>query len=148
MIYTSVVDNRKNEASLWIGTANGAANSSDLQGSSWDIFQTQYDTTEFYAYPNPFSPLNHNQLDGEGYVRFNTGKIANSQIELDIFNFAMEKVFEKKINLNSYNGALKWNGRDLNGNLVHNGVYFVRLKYSPNVNTNPIDFWDKLIVVK
>ena len=60
----------------------------------------------------------------------------------------MEKVFEEKINLNSYNGALKWNGRDLKGNLVHNGVYFVRLKYSPNANTSPIDFWDKLIVVK
>lgn len=148
IVYTSVLDDRKNETSLWIGTANGAANSSDLQGSSWDIFQTQYDTTEFYAYPNPFSPLNHNQLDGEGYVRFNTGKIANTQIELDIFNFAMEKVFEKKINLNSYRGALKWNGKDFNGNLVHNGVYFVRLKYSPNVNTSPIDFWDKLIVVK
>lgn len=148
IVYTSVLDDRKNEASLWIGTANGAANSSDLQGSSWDIFQTQYDSTEFYVYPNPFSPRNHNQLDGEGYVRFNTGKIANTQIELDIFNFAMEKVFEKKINLNSYNGALKWNGRDLKGNLVHNGVYFVRLKYSPNANTSPIDFWDKLIVVK
>jgi len=148
IVYTSVLDDRKNETSLWIGTANGAANSSDLQGSSWDIFQTQYDTTEFYAYPNPFSPLNHNQLDGEGYVRFNTGKIANTQIELDIFNFAMEKVFEKKINLNSYRGALKWNGKDFNGNLVHNGVYFVRLKYSPNVNSSPIDFWDKLIVVK
>jgi len=148
IVYTSVLDDRKNEASLWIGTANGAANSSDLQGSSWDIFQTQYDSTEFYVYPNPFSPRNHNQLDGEGYVRFNTGKIANTQIELDIFNFAMEKVFEKKINLNSYNGALKWNGRDLKGKLVHNGVYFVRLKYSPNANTSPIDFWDKLIVVK
>ena len=148
IVYTSVLDDRKNEASLWIGTANGAANSSDLQGSSWDIFQTQYDSTEFYVYPNPFSPRNHNQLDGEGYVRFNTGKIANTQIELDIFNFAMEKVFEEKINLNSYNGALKWNGRDLKGNLVHNGVYFVRLKYSPNANTSPIDFWDKLIVVK
>ena len=148
IVYTSVLDDRKTEASLWIGTANGAANSSDLQGSSWDIFQTQYDSTEFYVYPNPFSPRNHNQLDGEGYVRFNTGKIANTQIELDIFNFAMEKVFEEKINLNSYNGALKWNGRDLKGNLVHNGVYFVRLKYSPNANTSPIDFWDKLIVVK
>jgi hypothetical protein len=148
IVYTSVLDDRKNEASLWIGTANGAANSSDLQGSSWDIFQTQYDSTDFYVYPNPFSPRNHNQLDGEGYVRFNTGKIANTQIELDIFNFAMEKVFEKKINLNSYNGALKWNGRDLKGKLVHNGVYFVRLKYSPNANTSPIDFWDKLIVVK
>jgi hypothetical protein len=148
IVYTAVLDDRDEESSLWIGTANGAANSLNLQGSSWDIFQTQYDTTEFYAYPNPFSPLNHNQLDGEGYVRFNTGKIANTKIELDIFNFAMEKVFEKKIDLTNYNGALKWNGRDSNGNLVHNGVYFVRLKYSPNINTSPIDFWDKLIVVK
>ena len=96
IVYTSVYDDRRGVESLWIGTANGAANSLDLQGSSWDIFQTQYDTTDFYAYPNPFSPLNHNQLNGEGYVRFNTGTIANAQIELDIFNFAMEKFLKKK----------------------------------------------------
>ena len=60
----------------------------------------------------------------------------------------MEKVYEKNFNLNNYDGALKWNGKDLNGNLVNNGVYFVRLKYSPSLNTSPIDYWDKLIVVK
>ena len=148
IVYTSVLDTRLENPSLWVGTGNGAALSSDLQGSSWSIFQTDYDAAEFYAYPNPFSPLNHNQLNGEGYVRFHTGEIINTIIELNIYNFAMEKVYEKNFNLNSYNGALKWNGKDLNGNLVDNGVYFVKLKYSPSLNSSPIDFWDKLIVVK
>jgi hypothetical protein len=148
IVYTAVLDERLSDKKLWIGTGNGAALSSDLQGSSWSIFQTEYDSTDFYAYPNPFSPLNHNQLNGEGYVRFHTGEIFNTQVELDIFNFAMEKVFQKKINLSNYNGALKWNGKDLNGNLVHNGVYFIRLKYAPSPTKSPTVFWDKLIVVK
>ena len=149
IVYTSVVDDRKeNVSSLWVGTSNGAALSTDLQGSSWTIFQTEYDSTEFYAYPNPFSPLNHNQMGGEGYVRFHTGNIINSQVELDIFNFAMEKVFQTNFDLNTYDGALKWNGRDMNGILVDNGVYFIRMKYAPTINRNPQYYWDKLIVVK
>jgi len=149
IVYTSVIDNRKEDvSSLWVGTSNGAALSTDLQGSSWTIFQTEYDSAEFYAYPNPFSPLNHNQMGDEGYVRFHTGTIINSQVELDIFNFAMEKVFQTNFDLNAYDGALKWNGRDMNGILVDNGVYFIRMKYAPSVNRSPQYFWDKLIVVK
>jgi len=60
----------------------------------------------------------------------------------------MEKVFQYNFDLNSYNGALKWNGRDVNGALVDNGVYFIRLKYAPSANKSPQYFWDKLIVVK
>ena len=149
IVYTSVIDDRKEDvSSLWVGTSDGAALSTDLQGSSWTIFQTEYDSTEFYAYPNPFSPLNHNQMGNEGYVRFHTGTIINSQVELDIFNFAMEKVFQTNFDLNAYDGALKWNGRDMNGILVDNGVYFIRMKYAPLVNRSPQYFWDKLIVVK
>tara|TARA_Y100000768_G_scaffold46880_1_gene30580 strand:+ start:4720 stop:6405 length:1686 start_codon:yes stop_codon:yes gene_type:complete len=149
IVYTSVIDERKVDvSSLWVGTSNGAALSTDLQGSSWTIFQTEYDSTEFYAYPNPFSPLNHNQMGSEGYVRFHTGTIINTQVELDIFNFAMEKVFQNNFDLNLYDGALKWNGRDMNGVLVDNGVYFIRMKYAPSVNKSPQYFWDKLIVVK
>ena len=149
IVYTSAIDERKiNVPSLWVGTSNGAALSTDLQGSSWTIFQTEYDSTEFYAYPNPFSPLNHNQMGNEGYVRFHTGTIINTQVELDIFNFAMEKVFQDNFDLNLYDGALKWNGRDMNGVLVDNGVYFIRMKYASSVNKSPQYFWDKLIVVK
>ena len=56
LVYTSTFDDRDSVLKLWVGTSNGAALSSDIQGSSWTIFQTQYDSTDFYAYPNP-SPL-------------------------------------------------------------------------------------------
>ena len=147
IVYTSVLDQRDTTDLLWIGTSDGVAYSTDLYGENWAIIQAEYDASEFYAYPNPFSPLNHNQMRGEGYVRFHTGSIPNQVVELDIFNFAMEKVYEKNYDLNNYTGALKWNGRDLNGNHVGNGVYFVRMRYSlPNKSSQ--DYWDKLIVVK
>ena len=60
----------------------------------------------------------------------------------------MEKVFQANIDLNSYYGALKWNGRDQLGNLVANGVYFIRLNYASSKNQSPGDNWTKLIVVK
>ena len=150
-VYTSLLDQRdviQNINKLWIGTPDGLAFTSDLHGESWNIFQTEYDSTEFYVYPNPFSPNNHNQLGNEGFVRFHTGTIATINPELAIFNFAMEKVYEKSYDLNNYNGALKWDGRDMNGKIVDNGVYFIRIKYSQFVNKSPQDYWDKLIVVK
>ena len=151
IVYTSVLDQRGDADSisnLWIGTSDGLAYTSDLHGRGWNIFQTEYDSTEFYAYPNPFSPNNHNQLENEGFVRFHTGTIATINPELAIFNFAMEKVYEKSYDLNNYTGALKWNGRDMNGKIVDNGVYFIRIKYSQSANKGPQDYWDKLIVIK
>ena len=73
IVYTSVLDQRDTTDLLWIGTSDGLAFSTDLDGNHWTIFQTEYDPDQFYAYPNPFSPQNHNQLGGEGYVRFHTG---------------------------------------------------------------------------
>ena len=148
IVYASELDERFGIPKLWIGTNDGIALSADLNGSNWTIFQTEYDSTEFYAYPNPFSPIYHNQKSGEGYVRFHTGSIFNTSVELDVYNFAMEKVYQKKFDLNSYDGVLKWNGRDLNGDFVHNGVYFIRLRYAPSSGMSPQYFWDKLIVVK
>ena len=151
VVYTAILDKRdtiNNINNLWIGTPDGIAFTSDLHGTSWNIFQTEYDSIEFYAYPNPFSPNNHNQLGNEGFVRFHTGNIGINNPELSIFNFAMEKVYEKNYDLNNYTGALKWNGRDMNGKIVDNGVYFIRMKYSQSANKSPQDYWDKLIVVK
>ena len=60
----------------------------------------------------------------------------------------MEKVYDKVYSLDSYNGALKWDGRDLNGNHVSNGVYFIKMNYSKSANKSTQDYWNKLIVVK
>lgn len=148
LVYTASLDERNGSPQLWIGTPDGVALSSDLQGSSWDIFQTEYDTNEVYAYPNPFSPWQHNQMGDDGYVRFHTGPVSGSTIEMKIYNFAMEKVYTESIDRQTAIGAIKWNGRG-NGNYhVANGVYFVRLTYSETLNQSPKDHWIKLIVVK
>ena len=148
IVYTAALDERDTIPKLWIGTSDGVALSSDLHGSSWSIFQTEYDTTDVYAYPNPFSPLSHNQLGNDGFIRFHIGEIINTFIELEIFNFGMEKVYKEIFDLNTYRGAIKWNGRDLNGVHVANGVYFARLNFAYSLSHPPTDFWTKIIVVK
>ena len=87
-------------------------------------------------------------MNGDGYVRFHTGEVYNTEIILDIFNFAMEKVYSENFNLNKFRGAVKWNGRGQTGALVSNGVYFARINFAYSANNSPKDFWTKIIVVK
>ena len=61
----------------------------------------------------------------------------------------MEKVYSETFDLNSYRGAIKWNGRDSNGIHVANGVYFARLNYAKiSLSHSPSDHWTKFIMVK
>mgnify|MGYP003328706339 CR=1 FL=1 len=57
--------------------------------------QTEYDPKEFYSYPNPFSPNNHNQLGNEGFVRFHTGSMGVSKPELSILTLLWKKFMKK-----------------------------------------------------
>lgn len=127
---------------IWIGTRDGVARSTDLDGSGWHIYRAEYNPDAVYAYPNPFSPERHNTVGGMGYVRIHTDVKVSEVIELDVYNFAMEHVYGANFNRRLGDGVLKWNGRDANGNLVANGTYFIRLKY--DIKTE----WLKLIVVK
>ena len=138
------------DTSIWIGTGDGVAHSYDLDGQNWKIFRAEYDQDEDYAYPNPFSPYTHNVIGGDGYVRFHTNEWSDTPvIDIDVYNFAMEKVFTESFDRrNASSGALKWNGRDMEGRLVNNGVYFVKLNYPENQNSKPSPHWVKLIVVK
>ena len=148
IVYASKIDDRDSIPKLWVGTPDGVGLAIDTQGNNWKVYQSNHDPDEVYAYPNPFSPLTHNILDNDGYVRFHIGNIYNQEVKIDIFNFAMEKVHSRKYNLNSYQGALKWDGRDMLGNHVANGVYFIRINYASLSNQSPSDNWTKLIVVK
>ena len=138
------------DTSIWIGTGDGVAHSYDLDGQNWKIFRAEYDQDEDYAYPNPFSPYTHNVIGGDGYVRFHTNEWSGTfVIDLDVYNFAMEKVFAGSFDRrDASSGALKWNGRDTQGRLVNNGVYFVKLNYPENQTSKPSAHWVKLIVVK
>jgi len=152
-VYSVAFDTR--DTSIWIGTGDGVAHSYDLDGLNWRIFRAEYDIDEDYAYPNPFSPYTHNVLGGDGYVRFHTNEDSlgfyqgTRIINLDVYNFAMEKVFAGSFDRTATSsGALKWNGRDMEGRLVNNGVYFIKLTYPKNQSSKPSPHWVKLIVVK
>lgn len=132
---------------LWMGTLDGLGRSSDLNAGNWTIYRTDY--LGVYAYPNPFSPNIHHVMGEDGYVRFHTGDVASYVIEMAVYNFAMERVYRLSFDRRHANaGALKWNGRDMNGRQVDNGVYFVNLNYSESANQSPSDHWLKLIIVK
>ena len=143
-------DNRPyySQAVLWLGTLDGLARSSDIEGRNWQIFRAEYDPNKIYAYPNPYSPYSHNVLDGDGYVRFHTSEVVSYTIEMSIYNFALGIVFNKKYDRRSGTESLKWDGKDQNGKLVDNGVYFINLKFAEKQNRSPEDHWLKLIVVK
>jgi hypothetical protein len=130
-------------ATLWIGTPDGLGRALDIQGENWQIFRPEFTPSKVYAYPNPFSPYTHNQLDGDGYVHIHTDVKTSFVINMDIYNFAMEQVYTQAFDRRlTSSGALRWNGRDKNGRLVANGTYLIRLEYDNKVE------WLKLIVLK
>ena len=151
-VYSVAFDNRSyyGDRSIWIGTGDGAAHSYDFDGLNWKIFRADYDINEDYAYPNPFSPYTHNVLNDNGYVRFHTNEWSGTfVIDIDVYNFAMEKVYAESFDKRmASSGTLKWDGRDQQGVIVHNGVYFVKLTYPENQSSKPSPHWVKLIVVK
>lgn len=134
---------------LWAGTRNGLARSSD-NGASWEVFQVFAQTSvngepRTYAYPNPFSPNVHNQLNGDGYVRFQYNTVNDTRVTIKIYDFAMEHVATVVEGLSRpANGDFYeiWNGKNGRGEQVHNGVYFYRLELQGDGT-----FWGKLIVL-
>lgn len=134
---------------LWAGTANGLAKTSN-SGLTWEVFQVfaktgQNGEPRTYAYPNPFSPNVHNQLNGQGHVRFQYNTVNDTRVTLKIFDFSMQEVTTVVENVpRPANGDFYeiWNGRDEHGRQVANGVYFYRLELEGDGS-----FWGKLIVL-
>ncbi|MFC1527714.1 hypothetical protein ACFL5D_03115 [Candidatus Neomarinimicrobiota bacterium] len=149
-VYSVAADNREyfGKSLIWIGTPDGLARSYNSAGNNWQIYRAEYDKEKIYAYPNPFSPYSHNQLNGDGWVRFNVGDSSVQKVYLNIYNFALEEVHSEKFDWQNNPGAVKWNGRDKRGELVANGVYFVNLQFSESENSTEKKHWLKLVVVK
>ena len=84
------------DATIWISSWDGLARAMNTSGGSWQIYRADYDPKKAYAYPNPFSPYEHNQLQGSGYVHINLSVKVSFVVKMDVFNFAMEKVHTKQ----------------------------------------------------
>jgi len=130
-------------ATIWIGSWDGLARALDPHGTNWQVYRANYAADKVYAYPNPFSPYEHNQVGGMGYVHIHANVKVSFVVKMDVYNFAMELVYHKDFDRRQAStGSLKWNGKDANGRMVDNGTYFIRLEYDQKIK------WIKLIVIK
>jgi photosystem II stability/assembly factor-like uncharacterized protein len=130
---------------VYLGTNEGFASTIDnanyMFGSQWKIYRTSESvgtSTTTYAYPNPFAPKS-NLNDPYAYVRIHYGKDNDSNTErrvsIDIFDFGMNRVrtlLKNALRSTSLEYDELWDGRDDNGNVVANGVYFYMLRIDDN----------------
>ncbi len=123
---------------VFIGTEDGLVktidNSTNEFGSSWKIFRTfqQVGTAaSSYAYPNPYSPAVDNVVRIHyGAKDFNAPNTQTREVSIELFDFGMNRVrtlLTKAQRTASAEVDELWDGRDNDGTIVPNGVYFYRL---------------------
>ena len=135
---------------LWIGTTDGLAYSDNEY--DWHVLRASPPTSNpnvenVYSYPNPFSPTRHNQLDGDGHVRIQYDMRSTGSVTVRIYDFAMEKVADVAVDKSRTGGEWSevWDGRNLLGDIVANGVYFCKVVIKENSGTRT--HWTKILVI-
>ncbi len=123
---------------VFVGTGDGLAstidNGSASFGLEWNVHRTYQQvgtSSTSYAYPNPFAP-------GLDVVRIHYGQSAGAgsrNVDIDIFDFGMARV-KTLLHGASRSATLEydepWDGRNDDGKIVSNGVYFYRIKIDGN----------------
>ncbi|RMH63194.1 MAG: hypothetical protein D6677_07700 [Calditrichaeota bacterium] len=128
----------------WLGSSDGLALTTD-RGNSWRLIRSFVSTRErpvpaVYAYPSPFSPPRN------GYTRFQFDIGTATEVEVRIYNWAMEHVrtlkeTEDNWSPDSQDRNVIWDGRDSFGRIVDTGVYFFRAVVGNKIS------WGKVVVV-
>src|ERR1035437_1019053 len=154
----SLVNHVSNTNDVWLGSGDGLAKLSEIPGEMWQgkwkIYRSApilTSQTQTYAYPNPFSPKQDIIK-----IKYSTGG-KNSNVTIRIFDFGMNYV--RTVINNAPRGQFShvvdnfdlqtngvedtWDGRDANGNIVPNGVYFYRIEFDSN---NPV--FGKILVLQ
>jgi len=139
-----------NNSRLWLGTTDGLGYTDNEY--QWHVMRSFPPTSapeveDVYAYPNPFSPNRHNQLNGEGHVRIQYDMRATGNVTIRVYDFAMEKVADVAVNRQRSPGEWSetWDGRNLLGEIVANGVYFCKVTIHENDRTRTN--WTKIMVI-
>ncbi len=143
---------------VWIGSDDGLARINETSGNiwsgEWKVFFASHKLTtktESYAYPNPFSP----KLD-RLKIKYSTGG-KTASVTIRIFDFGMNYVrtiiqnvqrgstyHEIDAGGTANNGIIDfWDGKDDNGKIVPNGVYFYRIEIN---SQDPI--YGKILVLQ
>ncbi|MCI0331162.1 MAG: hypothetical protein L0196_09520 [candidate division Zixibacteria bacterium] len=133
---------------VWVGSTDGAAVSFN-NGQDWKIFRRFLSTgtgpgsanADIYAAPVPFSPNR-----GLGVCRFHYRPPQNSNVTIEIFDFAMRRVKTVIADAPRQGGLQydtdEWDGKNEKGDYVANGTYFFRIDFGTEKK------WGKLVVLK
>ncbi len=121
---------------IWLGTLDGLAKINETQYGFWYGDWTVYiaaqelaSDVESYAFPNPFSPDEERVT-----ILYSTGG-KDADVTIRIFDFGMNLVRTVIQNAPRIGGGEQqdiWDGRDENGSIVPNGVYFYRVDIGSN----------------
>ena len=116
---------------VWIGTSDGLASTVD-DGATWDItrvnfplegqnqHQTDAPNVDTYAYPNPYSPRQHD------IVRIKFRNEEHSDVTIRLYDFAMNliRILDQQQALEAGTYEAVWDGTDQQGRKVANGTVF------------------------
>jgi hypothetical protein len=133
---------------IWLGSNDGLVRLKegfgDFWTGEWKIYFASLPLAsieETYCYPNPFSPRQEVLK-----IKYSTGG-ENKKVTIRVFDFAMnvvKTVIQNADRLKTLDDAPdRWDGRDENGSIVPNGVYFYRVDFD---NDNPV--FGKVIVLQ
>ena len=133
---------------LYFGSADGLIRTIETGnpwGAKWKIYRAIKEInltsdTKTYAAPNPFAPSTE-----VSRIFFKTGK-ATSKITIKVFDFGMNPVRTVIQNATRYSPDelfTIWDGRNDNGMIVANGVYFYRIEVDDDK-----DVWGKIVVLQ
>ncbi len=131
---------------VWLGSGDGLAKLTEtgFWAGEWKIYFASVaveSAADTYCYPNPFSP----KLDVLKIKYSTNGE--SKKITIRIFDFAMnivKTVIQNADRIKTLDDAPeKWDGRDEDGNVVPNGVYFYRIDFDSD---NPV--FGKIIVLQ
>lgn len=114
---------------VWIGTSDGIISTDDY-GQTWEInrvdfpleggnaYDPEANSVDTYAYPNPFSPIQHEIVR----MKFEVKEVGN--VKVRIFDVGMNLVREVEndfFTTGTYEAL--WNGQDEKGRMVANAPY-------------------------
>jgi len=127
----SVLDN--NGKKIFIGSTSGLLKF-ESKGTLWDgdwsvyLSSNKLSSTDYtYSFPNPFSP------DVElTKIKFNLNKQEEVTIRITDFGMNLVRTLIQNYSLSSGENFVVWDGRDENGKIVPNGVYFYRIDRGGN----------------
>ncbi len=128
---------------LWVTSSDGLARSKDW-GESWNIFKgitrvktidtnntnigisAKFDfSVNTYAFPNPFSPLRGNADYSRTRIQYALEN--NAVVTIKIYNYAgriIRNIVDGELKTGGRDYQEVWDGRDADGEVVPNGVYF------------------------